>query len=129
MTTGILIIGKDETGKTSLAKLLAEKYNKKEILFTQGRFFKEDNFFFLNEFIKGTTKCLIIDDVPASTSIESFYKFFNDFWVHKMAEMPFQATIETIIVTYSDFNTEILQCKSFKRRFNVVETISNIHKP
>lgn len=121
MKKGIIFTGKPATGKTKMAQKIKEHFND-SVVYLNGRNFKKDyNFFFAS--CTNDTKIVIIDDLPLSISLESFFNILdNKLLVNKKGSKPFSIKINClIIIPDADFSLHKLQNPSTERRFDVIE--------
>jgi hypothetical protein len=123
MKSATIIIGKNQSGKTLTARLLAKNYKEEEVTWIDGKMpkFYKQNFLFQN--CSTNTKCIIIDEVCELLSVDFISSLTTGVQVNKRYKRPFGINPK-IIITYSEgiTKTQIDELNpSTRRRLEVIE--------
>lgn len=118
----LFIIGAAGSGKTKLAKNIAEYYSKDEVAWVYLRRYSKLDHPFLYNGCTEKTKLIIIDDFYQLDYIERFYlDVSNGVKVHQQYKYPFTIDAKIILVCDERITNELLPSSvSFSNRFDVV---------
>lgn len=120
----LVFVGPAESGKTRMARLIAEEYEEDEVLWIKGRGLNINSPFILQN-CTPKTKLLIIDDVTYRASINWFLPAITSgIIVNQKNKKPWGHEFEQIIITADESvdKETFLTPSSIARRFTVVES-------
>lgn len=127
MNKGIIIIGKELSGKTRLANDFAKTYNEENVCFIDGKNFELGYKYPFQNCTK-ETKVLIIDEITTTSIIMNFYNLLSEnLIVNKPHEPFFDIKIDKLIIVCTSkikIKEEDLP-QSFLRRFKILKTEQN----
>jgi len=123
---GTIIFGSDKSGKSQKAIELVKEKLLNEVVFLTD-YNESDQFAFgqCNE----STKAIVIDELNANQSIESFFIMIQEgLKVNKQGKKPFIIHPEIIIVLNSNVTNPAVLVSIISRRFNFINTNNNLEQ-
>ena len=123
MTKGLIILGKQGSGKSVLATKIASEYDVYSVSIIDGRqlLLSKNKYFFISQFINEKTKCVIFDDLPFNTDFNFFISLFDKIPVYQINKKVFEIVFEKIIlIACESISFQNLPIgASFNRRFEI----------
>lgn len=114
-----IITGKDESGKTFLAKNIMLGFEKPLFINGRNKGLLHSNFLFTD--VEHSTDLIVIDDVAKENVIHLIFLCYGNIIVDKRGYSPEQILAPQVIITTTNFSLDNLDA-STKRRIDVIET-------
>ena len=123
MTKGLIILGKQGSGKSVLATKLASEFDVNSVSVLDGKQLIEKNYSrnYLVSHLNRETKVLIIDDVPSSIKWNNLFPLFDKISIGNTCKDDFQISLtKLIVVCCESISLQSLPIgASFHRRFEI----------
>jgi adenylylsulfate kinase-like enzyme len=123
MTKGLIILGKQGSGKSVLAIKLASEFDFNSVSVLDGKQLTEKNYSrnYLGAKLNRETKVLIIDDLPSSTNWNNLFPLFDKISIRNTCKDAFKVSItKLIVVCCESISLQSLPIgASFHRRFEI----------
>lgn len=121
---GLIILGKENTGKSMLARVITSGYQKEEVILIDGRNknFLDNKFTFHR--VTERTKVILIDDLHPSIKTERLFEFIaGDLEVNRKGKASITVNLGAVqlIVTSTGELSKINLTNSIIRRFEIIE--------
>ena len=123
MTKGLIILGKQGSGKSVLATKIASEFDVNTVSIIDGKQLTEKNYSrnYLVSCLNRKTKFLVIEDVPSSINWDNLFPLFDKISIGNTCKDAFQISLTKLIVVCCQ--SLLLQNlpigASFHRRFEI----------
>ena len=125
MKKGLIILGKQGSGKSLMAVKTALEYDIETVATIDGRQFSDKKFSrnYLVSCLNKNTKVLVIDDLLIDVDWDNIFALFGSFSIGQTCKKPVNISLTKIIVVCSEtFLIENVPItSSFRRRFLVIQ--------
>ena len=125
MKKGLIILGKQGSGKSLMAVKIASEYDIETVATIDGKQFADKKFStnYLVSCLNKNTKVLIIDDLPIDVNWDIFFALYGNFPIGQNYKKPVNISLTKIIVVCSEsvLIENVPNTSSFRRRFTVMQ--------